>query len=1406
MTSDATPQSRRDAWGAIRGFYYQIQVTILRWLDLSEDEHLICESVEDLEILRRDTEGRLSQTIEQVKVREKLTLRSPALVATLARFHESRRTHPKARFRLITTASAGHERDASFHDALPGLEAWNLAHAGRESPEIAVDIARTARAILLAAKRPKRIPSKLWAGFHKDVRSHTPDSFLENYVKRIDWALASGDVASLRSSIQRRLVGAQLVPSMHLAEQAGDQLVAYLFRSLGSRGQKQLRRSDLLTVLTTFSPTHFERDLLQRLEDFERVTTRALQALENKTEHILSSVNAIVPSLTSIVIERTTSAPDVDFALALVDSPPPPPVLLLSRDKLIAHLEELSNTTTVLAVTGQTGIGKTTVAASLYERQIDDSRLWVSLRSKSRVELRRHLSTQLLLRVPLTDARTFDALARDVAKSGIRFAVLDNVPDLNSDRHLADHILALASALRTFGGRLLLTGQAGLPQRVTAPLEPGLREFRLPPLNANEVREFLSSASVDPRYSQAGVLDAILALTSGHPLLVSAFARSVATHTDFSAATAWALLTGEPLQATRRETRKALRGLVADEGSRSLLDRLSFVTGRFDRALMFRLAEVAPAIRSAGERFDELLGVWIEDHGQSQYEVTPLLSGTGGHVLPPATVAAVHSMIAVHYLSEKRITPGRALTVVTHLLAAKEWLTAAGFVLQLTAHIKNQDQAKFFDLILHFFRPFPAEVPVRARIALRAAQVRLAHAAGIPSDELESEFRGLAATATRTGVGAVDAFLGWTLLGPLNPAAPARLAGEGALEGARLFHSLPKDLIKVTLPRPPEALIWAVCDKLHSLKDVEEAYGVFLRMNAEELARAFDDPSLATGVEVIASAAWRVQSNLPVEDRDWERAMSLLENLRQAGKDAGQRRLQEACERSMATIAADQLSDIDGALGLLDLQGCSEEEIERRRNLRGCILIDAHEFERAASEFAAALEMHSPANEHLDSQSARLAAEASAKSGAWSAAASFAQTATELLAKKGFSWEHIDSLAELAWLEFRAGEPVAAAAALTEAIGTLVARWSPDDARFRESARKAGHILGWVRSMVEEGKPPEEAWGGEKYAEPFPGVASRPRPTMAEGEAPLITGALLYMLGSLQTALGLEAGAIASFHATRSCAIADGLDVMAAMAASSLASVNAAAGDFEAAFGLGFEGIRYFALDSNKRHRAFENAHLDQAWSTTAASRRAEIQKLAYWSSLGPFLLASLKAADPRRELITRTVQARNTVAKSGATAIDPPFWLSLLDAADAWTADDASVEELRALAMNPDQAPQSASICYLALITHPNARPSDVCIGQTLTWALCQTWGRLGEGCERIIAEHVYRSWRSIVDSSSALLRSPQLLRQLFAAKAQFSMPRAAAVLRTAQLSTNVRPSPEIVAFLTEIQSRDGR
>src|ERR1700693_863212 len=110
MTFISNP--RRDASATIAGFVFQVNVTILRWLELREDEHLELEGGADIDSVQDSLNvggSGVTRLLEQIKARSgrSVTLRSEEALEALSNFCSHRVANPtsKLKFRYITTAN-----------------------------------------------------------------------------------------------------------------------------------------------------------------------------------------------------------------------------------------------------------------------------------------------------------------------------------------------------------------------------------------------------------------------------------------------------------------------------------------------------------------------------------------------------------------------------------------------------------------------------------------------------------------------------------------------------------------------------------------------------------------------------------------------------------------------------------------------------------------------------------------------------------------------------------------------------------------------------------------------------------------------------------------------------------------------------------------------------------------------------------------------------------------------------------------------------------------------------------------------------------------------------------------------------------------------------------------------------
>ena len=167
----------RDAWAVIRGFVYQVDLTITRWLALKPGQTLELECGEDIDLISHSltvpSEEQM-RLLEQVKHRTRpVTLRAPSAVASLACALEHRNANPQLHleFQYTTNAQITVERVSLIKPTGPALVMWEELRRGILSAAVQPRYLSHIRAILATIECPKGLNNMTWTAFLSPVGS-----------------------------------------------------------------------------------------------------------------------------------------------------------------------------------------------------------------------------------------------------------------------------------------------------------------------------------------------------------------------------------------------------------------------------------------------------------------------------------------------------------------------------------------------------------------------------------------------------------------------------------------------------------------------------------------------------------------------------------------------------------------------------------------------------------------------------------------------------------------------------------------------------------------------------------------------------------------------------------------------------------------------------------------------------------------------------------------------------------------------------------------------------------------------------------------------------------------------------------------------------------------------------------
>lgn len=185
------PLQNRDAYGVIRGYVYQVDLTIERWLELAPGQVLELECGEDIDTvstnLRSEHRDRL---LEQVKHRTTpLTLRHKGALSALACAVATLRSNPDINltFRYTTNAEVTTERPLLFRRAVPAIEMWENIRTDQLSEAQQQQGIKNLASFLANASRPQDVGPDAWQEFTDFIASATNPDLL-GFIKAFEWS------------------------------------------------------------------------------------------------------------------------------------------------------------------------------------------------------------------------------------------------------------------------------------------------------------------------------------------------------------------------------------------------------------------------------------------------------------------------------------------------------------------------------------------------------------------------------------------------------------------------------------------------------------------------------------------------------------------------------------------------------------------------------------------------------------------------------------------------------------------------------------------------------------------------------------------------------------------------------------------------------------------------------------------------------------------------------------------------------------------------------------------------------------------------------------------------------------------------------------------------------------------
>jgi tetratricopeptide (TPR) repeat protein/energy-coupling factor transporter ATP-binding protein EcfA2 len=1049
---------RRQAVDPLRGYAYQIWHSVYAWLELSSAEVLFLEGAEDFDVvsLEKATAVQVKDTIGNI------TLRSDAVIDAINHFWQLRKAHPEKtiQFRFLTRSGIGLEKGHPFGASLAGLTLWE--HCSRE-PE---NIDKLQQFLLKTERLQKDIKEFLSGADRQTV--------FERLIKPIFWETHSRESSYVEEAIRRRLV-----------------LLGENFGVIPSEAEKVKSRlfKEALTTATKRDNRVLDRVLL--LEYFEEETIKHIPSQQYNA--LLQVAQSVSPLFAGLV----PSTGEVSFQPGSIITNTIPPLLspVAKRGQLVKELGLQLKGSGILALTGSSGMGKTTLAKTIAQAE-GGCWYWLNLTKHNPFQI-----NQLLKQC---------AAIIDVEQKPISL-ILDDIDLSPENTHLyEDYLGGLLFTILQSSGEIIITSQKSLPILLSNRLGISANSQQVvPAFSEREIADFAEQMGCADSKLAANWAKIVLLHTKGHPQLIHARLINLASNHWPWPKQDDLITTPEDVIRERSQSRQLLDQLPSEQ--RDLIYRLSLVGGLFRRDHALSIGAILPPLKFPGDVFDRLVGPWIESFGGNYYRLSPLLDNAAQQVWNNAELQATRTDVGWAIMKSDNPTTIEARTVFLLALASRNSALLGKVVIGLLTAPEAvwKDIVQDLSWIIHLgIDPNRAIFPEQTFVnyMLRMLQFRIAvdvdpKTALLIAEAWDKEavpYEPIAAYNLERFMLVGQALLYYQVAFPPRKLL-ALLEEASELEGQVLdLLTIDKKILKNEVPLGLELqgakglvdflILFFIprCTGIPFLEELLDGLQEIAGPVRERLLRVFITSDVNS--TMLIDRAWVEESKRA--QPEWEACIKVLEKTVTLALQWGATSLAIAAVRGMAIVYEEYLKQPIKAVNVLDQYaaqaGMSDFII---KDEMATILFHQKKYDRAFKIWADILpEWHYSRNDIYAAFifSYRKAGMSAAELGEWEKAADFFRMGSDYARATTLQATMVGYLGDAGFALWKAGKYAEAIEVFAEALQNVESLEDPEKSPASFAVRKLlGHNLLWIEHKL-SGRPLEA------LAEPFPGMCSNP--------------------------------------------------------------------------------------------------------------------------------------------------------------------------------------------------------------------------------------------------------------------------------------------------------------------------
>jgi hypothetical protein len=1262
----------RDAWATIRGYVYQVDLTIDRWIDLKDNDLLELERGEDIDIVSEaitSTGSQRNRILEQIKHRDKnITLRSSEAIEAMVSFydHLQNNTGKKLMFRFITNTKISTERPALFHDKVAGISVWEKLRTGTEKEDKITERLKNIREFLKLASRPSAIGATLWNKWIKFIKTSN-DEVLMKFIKDFEWSSSNTPFQRLDDKIQKKLVDLHIVTNLEEGSKLYQKLFLHVFKKLSQPGIKNLSKEELFAQKEiNFKENDIQ--LLNNLHEIWKILDLRVHDLENKVQfHVeqFSKLDDEIEKLKTEVgfqatIDRSVQRPELNV-----------PVFenVIPRSKSVKFFVEKLQQETWCAIYGNLGSGKTNLAAQIAN-EVGGCIAWIRLRDLNPKQAALRIDDTLVAlsgKKPKTDWNIwYKEVGATLPINSL--IILDDVPRLNGSSPLDEHLNILVRAFHEKGLRVLSTSAYPLPMTLIQDVPNGIiGNHEVPNFTIDEIKNMLILYGA-PKIlvGNEKFIGLLMALTEMHPVLLTAAARYLQDKQwSLDNDNLLALFQGEYRQELNYLIQNELINKLEDDSTRELLYRLTLVKGSFSMNEVQLISQISPVIGAPFEKINKAKGLWIQNDTSTTYLVSPLLYSIGPLNLQAETKKNTHFILGKGIIEKRFIHPMEGIKAIHHFVSAEAYKEAAMTLLssldQLEVNKAYSDEWGFS--LMWYSTPLPEKMDLHSKMLLRTKQIMVLTKMGKDVTHLIQELEEMIEKTENT-----DSTAKFISLYPAyyyvdkDPLKATKYLTKGLSEHFSLNSISENDLDD--LNAHPISMIWIAGFLLKSSHEIISWLEMISSIPRQLLEIASNSEIAPECCMKICDQIWLDESNKGENAREWDQVINVLEKVAFVSNELGLTLLWACAVRAQIIVLAEYKDDINAAISLAkeSINVYPTEPVVRfliQGNLGKQFVFKSRYFD-AITNLTEALK---PEMTEYPTERIICYIELSKAFGEGNPqhAVFFTQQALEIAKQNKIIQDEllVKVLGEHIVALWMAGEIKSIYPYYEEIVVRLLdADKSKDTWKILFVA--FGHVSGYLSSIITTGKPPAEIRGGEEYVAPSRGFFITHHPLLVNVYQPSNDWFLAAHLSMAGEALGFideaEKWLVKGFDIALEKGNIRGISLLGTQAIDYLIRMN----NFSVSLDIAIETETMFEI-RNQGQDYDANAELviglrsEMAWAMID-ERAAELAVI-------PAVLTLLKARyNSTPGVIELSEQLINTCKQMQIISSIPKFWSSLAE------------------------------------------------------------------------------------------------------------------------------------------------